>query len=267
MSQTSNAIADLSRYLHAQGRLQVWSVIITILGEIAQPEGGEISMAALLELCVALDIEPQAVRTAMSRLSKDGLVVGTREGRTANYQFSSQALAEYHVAANVIYAAPKLVEDWTFVFAADVMDMTVVQKIFASNPPLVLGGRCFVWPADTAPQPSDITKYDLMLFEAQPRSLPHWAQSSVLPTLNPETCQKISSGCQDLQDRHMDPDQARIARVLLIHFWRRLVLRYPTVEAPIAYWPLAQVHRDIAVLYPQLLRLSGVTNVDQTRFR
>ena len=152
MSQTPAALRDLTRHLHAQGRLRVWSVIVTILGEIAQPEGGEISMAALLELCVALDIEPQAVRTAMSRLSKDGLVVGTREGRTANYQFSSQALAEYHVAANVIYAAPKLVEDWTFVFAADVMDMTVVQKTFASNPPLVLGGRCFVWPADTAPQ-------------------------------------------------------------------------------------------------------------------
>jgi phenylacetic acid degradation operon negative regulatory protein len=64
----------------------------------------------------------------------------------------------------------------------------------------------------------------------------------------------------------MTPDQARVARVLLIHFWRRLVLRYPTVQAPIPEWPLAQVQREIAGLYPHLLRMSGVDNVAGARF-
>lgn len=266
MSQITSAISDLTQHLHAQGRVRVWSVIVTILGEISQLEGGGISMAALLEVCAALGIEPQAVRTAMSRLSKDGLVSGKRDGRTASYQFSSQGLIEYDAAAGIIYAAPKSTEDWTFAFAAESMDVEAIQKKFVANPPLVLGRRCFVWAADNAPHVSDIETRDLIVFDAQPRALPHWAQVSVLPTINPETCRRIRAGCQDLCDCDMSPDQSRIARVLLIHFWRRLVLRYPTVEAPIAHWPLAQAHRDIAALYPQLLRMSGVSPTGCGRF-
>ena len=59
MSQITSAISDLTQHLHAQGRVRVWSVIVTILGEISQLEGGGISMAALLEVCAALGIEPQ----------------------------------------------------------------------------------------------------------------------------------------------------------------------------------------------------------------
>ena len=96
MTEQPAPLAQLSHHLHAQGRLRVWSVIVTILGELAEPEGGEISMSALLELCAALEIEPQAVRTAMSRLSKDGLVSGRRLGRQAFYRFSSAGLEQYH---------------------------------------------------------------------------------------------------------------------------------------------------------------------------
>ena len=266
MGQITSAISDLTQHLHAQGRVRVWSVIVTILGEISQLEGGAISMTALLEVCAALGIEPQAVRTAMSRLSKDGLVSGKRDGRTASYQFSAQGLIEYDAASAIIYAVPKPTEDWTFAFAAETMDVAAVQKKFVANPPLVLGGRCYVWAADNAPQVLDIVTRDFIVFDAQPRALPHWAQVSVLPAINPETCRRIRAGCQDLCDCEMRPDQARIARVLLIHFWRRLVLRYPSVEAPIAHWPLAQVHRDIAALYPQLLRMSGISNIQCARF-
>ena len=92
MTERPAPLAQLIEHLHAQGRLRVWSVIVTILGELAEPEGGEISMSALLELCAALEIEPPAVRTAMSRLSKDGFVSGRRLGRQAFYRFSSAGL-------------------------------------------------------------------------------------------------------------------------------------------------------------------------------
>ena len=95
MKKTPLELRYLTRHLHKEGRLRVWSVIVTIMGEIAQPDGGEISMATLLDICGALDIEPQAVRTAMSRLSKNGLVIGKREGRIAFYRFSSKGCLLY----------------------------------------------------------------------------------------------------------------------------------------------------------------------------
>ncbi len=63
-------------------------------------------MSALLELCAALEIEPQAVRTAMSRLSKEGLVAGRRAGRQAFYRFSSTGLEQYHKGGAVDLRGP-----------------------------------------------------------------------------------------------------------------------------------------------------------------
>lgn len=267
MRTAPTEIRDLVQHLHAEGRLRVWSVIVTIMGEIAQPNGGEISMAALLEICTALDIEPQAVRTAMSRLSKNGLVVGKRVGRTAYYQFSVQGLVEYQVAESVIYAAPQKIDDWTFAFAADGVSVNAVQQQFEANPPLVLGGRCYVWPTDVWAQISHSKASDLMIFDARPRDMPIWARGTILPVLNSETCRMISAGCRTLTGFELKPNQAVFARVLLIHFWRRLVLRYPYIEAPIADWPFSQVHRDIAAIYPQLLNLSGTKQAAEARFQ
>ena len=77
----------------------------------------------------------------------------------------------------------------------------------------------------------------------------------------------IIEGCRTLTDFELTPNQAIFSRVLLIHFWRRLVLRYPSIEAPIADWPISQVHRDIAAIYPQLLNVSGAKQAAQARFR
>jgi phenylacetic acid degradation operon negative regulatory protein len=237
------------------------------MGEIAQPNGGEISMAALLEICTALDIEPQAVRTAMSRLSKDGLVVGKRVGRTAYYRFSVQGLIEYQVAESVIYAAPRKIDDWTFAFASDGRSVNEVQQQFEANPPLVLGGRCYVWPTDVWAQISQNGASDLMIFDARPRDMPTWARNTILPALNFETCRLISEGCRTLTDFELTLNQAIFSRVLLIHFWRRLVLRYPSIEAPIVDWQFSQVHRDIAAIYPQLLNSSSTTQAAKARFQ
>ena len=110
---------------------------------------------------------------------------------------------------------------------------------------------------------------DLMVFEAHPKDLPAWAYDSVLPRLNYQTCQMISKCCQALTDDILLSDHAIIARVLIIHFWRRLVLRYPTVEAPLSasQWPFAKVHRNIAAVYPLLLEASKTTNGAEKRFR
>ena len=40
MTEQPAPLAQLIHHLHAQGRLRVWSVIVTILGELGEPEGG-----------------------------------------------------------------------------------------------------------------------------------------------------------------------------------------------------------------------------------
>jgi len=77
----------------------------------------------------------------------------------------------------------------------------------------------------------------------------------------------IARLCGALDGRALTAPQARVTRVLLVHFWRRLVLRYPAIEAPLDDWPLAHAHRALADLYPQLLRMSDGAPECKTRFK
>jgi len=266
MTEQPAPLAQLIHHLHAQGRLRVWSVIVTILGELGEPEGGELSMSALLELCAALEIEPQAVRTAMSRLSKEGLVTGRRLGRQAFYRFSSAGLEQYYRAARQIYAAPRDIEHWCYGLIGLDVDLSELQKDCAAEPPLIFGARLACWPAAAMPEGLKPWRDRLVIFDSTPITFPDWARRQVFPALNAESCGVIARLCGALDKHVMTVPQARLTRLLLVHFWRRLVLRYPTIEAPLDDWPLARAHRALASLYPQLVQMSGGTPDCVTRF-
>ena len=58
--------------LHAESRLRVWSLVITVFGDCVQHRGGAISTARLGRLLGRIGVEPGALRTALSRLGRDG---------------------------------------------------------------------------------------------------------------------------------------------------------------------------------------------------
>ena len=266
MTEQPAPLAQLIHHLHAQGRLRVWSVIVTILGELAEPEGGELSMSALLDLCAALEIEPQAVRTAMSRLSKEGLVTGRRLGRQAFYRFSNAGLAQYHRAARRIYAAPRDIEHWRYGLIGPDADLAQMQKDCAAEPPLIFGARLACWPAAAMPEGLKPWRAGFVEFDSPPLTFPDWARAQVFPVLNAESCGLIARLCGALDGQVLKAPQARLTRLLLVHFWRRLVLRYPTIEAPLDDWPLALAHRALANLYPQLVQMSDGAPGSASRF-
>jgi phenylacetic acid degradation operon negative regulatory protein len=106
----------------------------------------------------------------------------------------------------------------------------------------------------------------LVIFESAPLIFSDWARGQVFPALSAESCAVIARLCSALDGCVLTTPQARVTRVLLVHFWRRLVLRYPTIEAPLDDWPLARAHRALASLYPQLVRMSDGAPECKTRF-
>ena len=68
---------DLAARLHGEGRLRVWSLAVTVFGDAIAPRGGSIAMADLSAILERLGAEPGAIRTAMSRLARDGIVSRT----------------------------------------------------------------------------------------------------------------------------------------------------------------------------------------------
>ena len=60
----SSAASELERHiarLHGNGRLRVWSLIITFFGDAVALRGGRVALSTLQDAMGLLDIEPGAV--------------------------------------------------------------------------------------------------------------------------------------------------------------------------------------------------------------
>ena len=69
------------------------SLIVTIYGLYAREAGGWLSVAALIRLMASLAIDEPAVRSAISRLKRRGILVADRIDGAAGYGLSDQAKA------------------------------------------------------------------------------------------------------------------------------------------------------------------------------
>jgi phenylacetic acid degradation operon negative regulatory protein len=68
-------------------------LIVTIYGLYARSDGGWLSIAALIRLLADLGVDEPAVRSAISRLKRRGILLARRQDGAAGYQLSADALA------------------------------------------------------------------------------------------------------------------------------------------------------------------------------
>jgi phenylacetic acid degradation operon negative regulatory protein len=71
-------------------------LIVTVYGLYARSGGGWLSVAALIRLFASLGVDEPAVRSAISRLKRRGILVARRQEGSAGYQLSAEALAILH---------------------------------------------------------------------------------------------------------------------------------------------------------------------------
>lgn len=212
--------------LHAEGRLRVWSLVITIFGDSVQYRGGRISNVRLQALLGRIGVEPGTIRTALSRLGRDGWVTSERVGRNSFYQLTAQGQAHFPDATSRIYAAPQAtpVTHWT-------LAVETVQNGLPVAPGVVLR------PADPeADATADCAVTgDLSVLSASMRD-------KLLSTTHRSALAALLADIDALPDTPLTPLDAAAARTLLIHRWRRIVLRHP--EPPAALLPPEFQDRD-----------------------
>jgi phenylacetic acid degradation operon negative regulatory protein len=68
-------------------------LIVTVYGLYARSGGGWLSVAALIRLLAELGVDEPAVRSAISRLKRRGILEARRQQGAAGYQLSAEALA------------------------------------------------------------------------------------------------------------------------------------------------------------------------------
>lgn len=240
IAQPHPALAVLKDRLHAQGRLRVWSIIITLFGDAIAPRSGVVALADILTITARMGIEGGAVRTAMSRLAKEGWVERRKDGRTSHYALTAHGAETFLAATRRIYAP-------TFTAEVQIAHLIVTEGETLGLP-LRLGVGLLL--DQTVPAGALSAKIDLT-------TAPNWVQRALLPNDLADDYQTLTD---DLLRAHglvhgAEPLDALAIRILSIHFWRRLILRHPAPPAPLTPtdWPGIQCHAALSELYADVL--------------
>ena len=102
----STSPLKLIEELQESGALKVWSLIITFFGDAVEPRGGIVAASTLQSVMEVMGVGSGAVRTACSRLAKDGWIVRQKQGRNSFYRLSDMGHAPFRKASQQIYTAP-----------------------------------------------------------------------------------------------------------------------------------------------------------------
>ena len=233
---------DLIARLHGEGRLRVWSLAVTVFGDAVAPRGGTIAMSDLSAVLERLGAEPGAVRTAMSRLARDGYVERERKGRRSFYRLSPRAAAEFERAGARIYAAepPEWDGTWTIAIAPE----------GAGEAPGFTRIAPGAWIAPGAAAAPD----GFFTISGGRGDAPEWARQILSPPELTRRYSEIAECWERFDTAAVGGLNAAAARVLLIHDWRRVLLRdapLPRALRP-AGWAGAEARMAVAAAYRAL---------------
>lgn len=227
-------LAPLIAALHSEGRLRVWSLVITVFGDLVQHRGGVISTTRLRLLLGRIGVEQGTLRTALSRLSSDGWVTGERSGRTSLYRLTPQGVARFAPATARIYAPPRRDPVLRWAAVVTLTDIGASQVRVCPADEVEDAGDCHIV--------GDLAAVSAR-FRAHALSAEHRAALAALAADLAELRQPLS-----------DPLDAAAARVLLIHRWRRIILRYPDIAVDLMPEdsPLKDPRAEVAKVYAAL---------------
>jgi len=100
------AAAELVARFWRQRPLRAGSLIVTLFGDSILPRGGAIALGSLIALAQPFGLNERLVRTATSRLAKDGWLEGRRAGKLSEYHLSDDGRERFAEATKRIYSAP-----------------------------------------------------------------------------------------------------------------------------------------------------------------
>lgn len=212
---------------------KTWSLIATVFGDL---DGDALSGKQIGVLLSNAGIKPEASRVALHRLRHDGWIVSHKFGREVNYTLSDRGRAETAAAQRDVYRRDvKFADGWQ----ALALDPEVVEPSaqgIALCKHLILAPKCESFGGALA----------LSLAEGP---LPSWVEDRLVPA----HLLKHANALSDLA-RRFEPLQGQLtvadattARLLLIHYWRKMALRMG-VWAHIGLLPkgdMARCHRAV----------------------
>jgi phenylacetic acid degradation operon negative regulatory protein len=237
------------------------SIVITVFGDAIVPRGGSVWLGTLLEFFKALDIDSSVVRTAMSRLTADGWFERTKVGRNSFYRLVKRERLTFDIATKHIYGAPA--SDWTGRF--ELLLIGNGEDRDASREALKNAGFGSplpgVWVAPSGvPVPEEAAGAIRLEVSAEDDSGRRLLSASWPLDRTADAYLKFMKTFEPLRNwigrREVLSDaDAFTARILLIHHYRRVVLRDPLLPPALLPrdWPGRAARKLCGEIYRALL--------------
>jgi len=232
------------------GPLKTWSVIVTLLGDLAADEAARLPGPVLTQLMAAMGLKAEALRVALHRLRRDGWITSERDGRTSLYGLTAHGRRLTHEAAGRVYGAqPPEPGDWAIVVTQGVEAMQGLDL-----PGLIpVGPRAALFHGSRAALPETV-----LAWRAEPGALPEWARDAVMPE-DLRQSYGVLAGWLEQALALPVPEEVlprAVLRLASLHQWRRLVLRHGEGEEALmgTDWAGAQARARIAALLERLPR-------------
>ena len=205
------------------GGHRVWSLMISLFGDLAQGEADVIEGPALSAIMDMMAVRPAASRVALHRLRNDGWIRSQKKGRISLHSLTDLGRQESEKASPRIYADPDNAPDaWQMVLLEESNAVTHEKLIKAGYVQLLPRLYCGAKSAEQPPNGLALSS----------NSAPGWLRQQLAPqhlAVDYTALERCLSGLADtLPDAtDLSPVQNAALRCLVVHNWRRIVLKHP----------------------------------------
>ncbi len=254
-------IHDAILDLRDKTTLRAKSLLVTVYGDAILPHGGSVWLGSLINLVEPLGISERMVRTAVFRLSKDDWLSATQIGRRSYYKLTEVGRRRFETAHRRIYAAPQRTwnGEWLLVMTnkvnlpQDIRDQLrrefqwlgfgiVAPNVFAHPAADIRAVRQIIQDlgvsddvvtmAARADRHSGTTPHRNMVHSSWDLDQLAEDYNHFLDAFRPLYHALNAKG-------RIDPQSSFLVRTLLIHEYRRIMLRDPMLPEELLYadWP------------------------------
>jgi len=277
----SQAIEALLESFRQKSRVQASSLITSVFGDAILPRGGRVWLGSLIKLLQPLDINERLVRTTVFRLVKDEWLQTEAVGRRTDYMLTPSGQRRFEEASRQIYAAetPQWDRRWRLIMVVGELDPRQRERLrqalywqgFGDT-----GSGCFIHPSAELDRAFDALAADGMA-ELLPQLMPLVAMNPKLGLSANDAnmvqhawnLDGLANACSGFVARYqpildalrqeptdsVNEELACLARILLIHDFRRFLLRDPELPEVLLPngWPGNQARLLCKEIYRRLL--------------
>ncbi|SHJ55372.1 transcriptional regulator, PaaX family [Shimia gijangensis] len=236
-SDTNSWFEDSIQTLTYNRNQRVWSIIVSLFGDLARAPGDRISGSQLSRITEPMAIKPEAVRVALHRLRNDGWIASEKSGRSSFYHLTQSGLVQSEAASPRIYTRDVIYPDvWHLCIPEPLRksERDEQARIMRREGYVSVAQGVYLGP-EVAPK-----RDDCLTISGDLGVLPRWLKQQISPPQSVKAYEDLEQALDrfaQILENAPTPTPLEVAtlRTIIVHVWRRALFSHP--DLPDAFFP------------------------------